>query len=195
MRFRTVLKMDNVLKEDQVKLLLSRAKEMDVIWYPIWRFSIYVGTRNRETYALRKKNVDLKNRKVLICETWNNKDGLKPYPKNHQHRWVELAPSLIPMIEELLKTDPESEFLFPRITKWDKGQQAAELRMFLAGLGLPRIRFHDLRATWATIMLNKGIEPIKVMAMGGWADLKTMQRYIRKAGTEIKGITDNLDLD
>ncbi|WP_164848339.1 hypothetical protein [Halobacteriovorax sp. HLS] len=39
-----------------------------------------------------------------------------------------------------------------------------------------------------------GVAPIKVMAMGGWADLKTMQRYIRKAGTEIKGITDSLNL-
>ena len=41
-------------------------------------------------------------------------------------------------------------------------------------LGLPDIRFHDLRATWATIMLSKGVEPIKVMSMGGWKDIKTM---------------------
>lgn len=59
--------------------------------------------------------------------------------------------------------------------------------MFLSGIGLKQINFHDLRASWATMMLNKGIEPIKVMAMGGWAELKTMQRYIRSAGTEIKG--------
>ncbi len=32
------------------------------------------------------------------------------------------------------------------------------------------------------------------MSMGGWRDLKTMQRYIRKAGVDIKGITNNLDL-
>ena len=66
--------------------------------------------------------------------------------------------------------------------------------MFLEGLGLPRIRFHDLRATWATIMLSMGIAPIKVMAMGGWKDLKTMQYYIRKAGVDTVGISDNLSL-
>lgn len=66
--------------------------------------------------------------------------------------------------------------------------------MFLLGLGLPRIRFHDLRATWATIMLSKGIAPIKVMAMGGWKDLKTMQIYIRKAGVNVDGIAESLDL-
>ena len=84
--------------------------------------------------------------------------------------------------------------MLPRIDKWDKGEQARELRMFLQGIGLPVIRFHDLRATWATLLLSKGVEPIKVMIMGGWKDLKTMQFYVRKAGVEIKGITDCLDL-
>jgi hypothetical protein len=32
------------------------------------------------------------------------------------------------------------------------------------------------------------------MSMGGWKDLKTMQRYIRKSGIDIKGITDDLSL-
>lgn len=43
-------------------------------------------------------------------------------------------------------------------------------------------------------MLSRGIEPIKVMKMGGWKDLKTMMIYARKAGVDIKGITDCLDL-
>jgi integrase len=64
--------------------------------------------------------------------------------------------------------------------------------MFLQGIGLPVIRFHDLRATWATLMMSKGVEPIKVMIMGGWKELKTMQIYIRKAGVDIRGITDCL---
>lgn len=32
------------------------------------------------------------------------------------------------------------------------------------------------------------------MAMGGGKDLKTMQIYIRKAGVNVHGITENLDL-
>lgn len=195
MRFRTVFRMDNVLNEMQTKTFLDKAKEMNVEWYPVWRFQVYVGTRSGEAIALRKANVDVKNRRILICETWNNKDGFKPYPKNHKHRWVEIAPSIIGMIEKLLVTDPESEFLLPRIDRWIRGDQARELRMFLSGIGLKQINFHDLRATWATMMLNKGIEPIKVMVMGGWKDMKTMQRYIRKAGIEIKGITDNFKID
>lgn len=70
-----------------------------------------------------------------------------------------------------------------------RGEQARDLRMFLLGLGLSRIRFHDLRATWATIMLSAGVVPVKVMDMGGWKDLKTMLLYIRKAGVDISGIS------
>lgn len=66
--------------------------------------------------------------------------------------------------------------------------------MFLIGLGLPVVRFHDLRASWATLMLGKGVEPAKVMIMGGWNDLKTMMVYMRKAGINIRGITDCLKL-
>ena len=66
--------------------------------------------------------------------------------------------------------------------------------MFLVGIGLPPVRFHDLRATWATLMLSKGVAPVKVMSMGGWKDMKTMMIYIRKAGIDIQGITDQFSL-
>lgn len=46
---------------------------------------------------------------------------------------------IIPLDSELLKKLSLSE--------------ARELRMFLLGRGLPGIRFHDLRATWVTILL------------------------------------------
>ncbi|MFN7903948.1 MAG: tyrosine-type recombinase/integrase [Pseudobdellovibrionaceae bacterium] len=100
----------------------------------------------------------------------------------------------IEIVPELKLKNYDSHFVLPRSRNWDKGEQARILRMFLQGVGLPQVRFHDLRATWATIMLSKGIEPIKVMSMGGWKSLKTMQIYIRKAGVNIKGITNSLDL-
>ena len=98
------------------------------------------------------------------------------------------------VLKELKLQNSESQFVLPRISKWNKGEQARELRMFLSGLGLSAIRFHDLRATWATLLLSKNVAPIKVMMMGGWKDIKTMQIYVRKVGVEIKGAADCLDL-
>ena len=68
------------------------------------------------------------------------------------------------------------------------------LRTFLLGIGLPPVRFHDLRASWCTAMLGMGVEPSKVMLAGGWSDLKTMMIYMRKAGISIRGMTDNFRL-
>lgn len=133
----------------------------------------------------------MKNRKIFVRETWNNREGFKDYPKNRQHRVLEIAPPLIPVLQELNERR-ENEFVLPRIERWDRGDQARELQIFLAGLGFPKIRFHDLRGTYCTMMLNRGVEPAKVMAMAGWQDLKTMARYLRKAGIMFKGSTDVL---
>lgn len=56
------------------------------------------------------------------------------------------------------------------------------------------MRFHDLRASWATALLGLGIEPAKVMIAGGRSDIKTMMIYMRKAGISIRGMTDDLRL-
>ncbi|MBL7687155.1 MAG: site-specific integrase [Bdellovibrionaceae bacterium] len=52
----------------------------------------------------------------------------------------------------------------------------------------------DLRATFATLLLQKGLEPIKVMKLGGWKTLKTMMIYVRKAGVDVAGTLDDFVL-
>lgn len=193
MKFRVGDKIKGVLTEKQIEILLNKAKELDCEWYPHWATAIYTGMRNGELYALTWDKVNLDDRKILVDCSWNNTDGFKS-TKSGDDRMVEIAPPLIPVLSELKLKHADSNFVLPRIDKWDKGEQARELRMFLMGLGLPRIRFHDLRASWATVMLGKGVEPIKVMIMGGWKDMKTMMIYMRKAGVEIRGITDDLRL-
>lgn len=193
MKFRIGDKIKQVLTEEQARILLTQAKIMESEWYPIWATALYTGMRNGELYALTWDKVNLEERKILVDCSWNNKDGFKD-TKSGDDRIVEIAPDLLTIFKQLHLSRAESNFVLSRIDKWDKGEQARELRMFLEGLGLPRIRFHDLRATWATLMLSKGIPPIKVMFMGGWKDLKTMQFYVRKAGVNITGISDVLSL-
>jgi integrase len=77
-----------------------------------------------------------------------------------------MAPNLVQILKQLKLQSAGSDFVLPRISRWDKGEQARELRMFMVGINLPPVRFHDLRATWATLMLSNGVEPVKVMSMG-----------------------------
>ena len=193
MKFRIGDKLKSVLTEEQIKIFLNQANIMESEWYPIWATALYTGMRNGELYALTWDKVNLEKRKIVVDCSWNNKDGFKD-TKSGDDRIIDIAPNLVYILKQLKVSGLDRPFVLPRIDKWDKGEQARELRRFLEGVGLPRIRFHDLRASWATVMLSKGIPAIKIMAMGGWKDLKTMQIYIRKAGVNIDGIADNLDL-
>ena len=100
---------------------------------------------------------------------------------------------LMPVLAELKIKTFSTGFVLPRICKWEQGEQARQLRLFLKSIGLPEVRFHDLRASWATLLLSRGVAPSKVMSMGGWSDMKTMMIYMRKAGIDIKGATSCLD--
>ncbi len=192
-KFRINDKIKNVLTEEQVKSFLNKALDYDWEWYPHCTMAIYTGMRNGELFALTWDKVNLDLRQIKVDTSWNNKDGFKS-TKSGDDRIVEVAPALVVLLKELKLRTAETGFVLPRLPRWTKGEQARELRMFLIGIGLPPLRFHDLRATWATIMLGRGVEPAKVMIMGGWQDMKTMMIYLRKAGITIRGITDHLDL-
>lgn len=184
-------KIFNVLSEKQAIEFLAKAKEQNSIWLPIWITALYTGMRSGELYALSWENVDLDQDTIKVCQSWSKKDGYKS-TKSGYDRIVQIAPPLKTLLRELrLLTGGEGHVL-PRLHKWDSGEQARELRMFLLGNNMTVVRFHDLRATWATVLMSKGVEPVKVMKMGGWKDLKTMMIYIRKAGIDTRGALDCL---
>ena len=86
------------------------------------------------------------------------------------------------------------DFVLPRIMLWVQGAQARILREFCSSVGLSPIKFHTLRACFATQLISSGVEPIKVMKVCGWRDLKTMGGYIRLSGITEMGITDSIKL-
>lgn len=192
MSFRIGDKLKGVYNAEQVRFLLNKAKALDWHWYRHYVMACYCGMRNGELYALTWDQVDLDQRQIKVDRAWNNKDGFKS-TKSGDDRMVEIAPNLLILLKQW-KLEGKDRFVLPRLKEWDTGRQAEKFREFATGIGLPQIRFHDLRASWCTILLSQGVEPVKVMKMGGWKDLKTMMKYLRQAGVDIKGITDNLDL-
>ena len=192
MKFQVVESLKGGLTEGQARKLPETARAVDHEWYPHWAVALYTGMRNGEIYALRWECVDFESGIIRVKATWNNKDGFKP-PKSWEERVVEIAPPLLVLLKRLRLQTGETGFVLPRVQDWDRGEQARVLRTFLAGMGQQPIRFHDLRASWATMLLLKGIEPIKVMAMGGWKDLKTLMKYVRIAAVDIRGATSKLN--
>lgn len=191
-RFKLNEKIKLVLNEDQIQTLLKKSRELDWNWYPHYAVALYTGMRSGELYALTWGKVNIEKRTILVNQSWTEKDGFKS-TKSGDDRVIEIPKPLIPLLTELKKTSDIESFVLPRLPGWNKGEQAKYLRCFLTSIGLPPIRFHDLRASWATLLLSKGVAPSKVMSMGGWKDMDTMMIYMRKAGIDIKDSTSVLD--
>lgn len=191
-KFKIKSKIKSVLNEQQIQFLLRKAQEQDWPWYPHYSVALFTGLRNGELYALRWINVDLDSRRIVVNSSWSSKDGFKS-TKSGNDRIVEIPKPLLPLLYELKLKFSESDFVLPRLNRWDRGEQAYDLRLFLKAIGLHEVRFHDLRASWATLLLSKGVPPSQVMAQGGWADMNTMMIYMRKAGIDIRNSTSVLD--
>lgn len=64
----------------------------------------------------------------------------------------------------------------------------------MKGIGIRPVKFHALRACFATQLLAKNIAPAIVMKICGWKNLKTMEYYVRLAGVSEQGATECLEI-
>jgi integrase len=105
---------------------------------------------------------------------------------------VPISAELERLLKQLRAGARDRKWVYPRIIDWQRGESARVLRAFCVGIGITSVKFHTLRACFATQLLCDNIAPILVMKICGWKDLKTLQTYTRLAGIEIEGATDTL---
>lgn len=186
-------KLPEILNLAEIKTLLAYARQINHPWYPIWAMALFTGMRSGELYALEWSSVDFDNNMIYVHRNWTSKTGVGA-TKGRCWRAVPLGPQLAQFLRELKLARGNEKSVLPRFQAWTDGRQADILREFCVGTGIPSVRFHTLRACFATQLIKDGVAPAVVMKIAGWKDLKTMQRYIRLAGIEVKGATDGLKL-
>lgn len=177
---------------EEIRKLLIEGKRLNHNWFHIWAVALLTGMRNGELHALVWSDVDLDNRRITVSKSYNTRMKIVKCTKAGYWRTVPISDELHALLSELKLAAGNREHVLPRFRDWDKGEQARVLRAFCIGVGLPSIRFHALRACFATQLLAHDIAPARVMKICGWKDLKTMQRYIRLAGIDEQGATQVL---
>ena len=109
-------------------------------------------------------------------------------------REVPISDELERLLRDLQAGAGDRKWVYPRVIAWQRGEAARVLRQFCEGIGMTSVKFHALRACFATQLLRDSVAPVVVMKICGWKDLKTMQKYIRLAGIEIEGATEKLKI-
>ncbi len=169
----------NVLSKSQLLKIFETIGEIDIFMACL--MTLFCGLRISEICSLKKQDVDLENEKVLIKNSKWNKDRVVMLPK-----------SMIPVIEKWFRWNTDSEyFIADRASgRFKKGTLAKKFSDALkkASLfietykdknGLPRhaYSFHTLRHTYATYLLEQGVDLYYVQRSLGHTDIHTTQIY------------------
>ena len=188
-------KVPQILTLSEVQKLLYEAKKQKHPWYPVWALAIQTGMRSGELYALKWSHIDFNNQNIRVSESYSWEQRATKSTKAGYWRNVPVSESLNEVLRELKCTTGDQNHVLPRLTGWSNGEAAKYLRSFLKRIGIDKeIVFHTLRACFATHLLSSGAEPVKVMAIGGWKDLKTFEIYVRLSGVNVSGVTDKLNV-
>jgi integrase len=196
-------KRPDILTGEEIRHLLSSAKTIQSPWYPVWAMAVMTGMRSGELYALLWKDVDFTSDQISVTKSYSKKamvkerdkypDGIKS-TKTEEWRHIPISTDLKDFLVELRRKTGHTSHVLPRIAAWGYGSQAAVLKEFCRCIEIKPVVFHALRACFAVQMLQSGVPAVTAMAIGGWEDMKTMMRYVRMAGVETKGATQNLKL-
>lgn len=188
------IKPPDILTLEEIKTFLIASKAVQHHWYPIWAFAILTGMRSGELHALTWNQIDLEKNLILVEKSYDSNAKVIGSTKGRYWRTVPINGSLKKLIIDLKNTSSGdvTDHVLPRSKDWDNGDQAVPIRNFLKTIKLKPIKFHALRACFATQMLANGVSAPVVMKIGGWKKSATMDIYLRLAGVDTKGATDCL---
>ncbi len=183
-----------VLNRTEIDTLLYQAKKLQHPFYNHWAMALLTGMRNGELHALNWTDVDLENKVISVTKSWSLKDGIGP-TKSTKNRYIPVSNELEMFLRNLKSKGLTSDGkVLEQLDHWVSGEQAKILKEFCREIGITPIKFHDLRATFITQMLVRGVSLAKVMKIVGHATIKTTMRYLRLVAQDTQGATESLGI-
>ena len=130
------------------------------------------GLRRGELLGLKWTDVDLDRGVLKIQRAISRQNGKvveAPLKTKNAYRTLPLSADAIDVLMQQRRKTGNSEWVFPSPTGGPMSPDSVlhMLQRVLKRAGLPRIRFHDLRHTFATMALQNGVDVKTVSSMLG----------------------------
>jgi len=154
------------LSPDEEERLLTKS--------PVWLreiiiFAISTGLRESELLDLKWSQVDTKRKTVTIFDQKNR--DIDTLPLNEK-AWSVL-------MDRMKHRTAHCDFIFPSARNTRIGNRNL-LRAFYKAMeeaGIQNFRFHDLRHTFATRLVQNEVDLYAVQKLGRWKNVSMVQRY------------------
>lgn len=181
---------------------------------PILATSLGLGVRRGEALGLRTQDIDLDRGIVTIAK------GLRYIPptlrapdegpyrltatKTGETREVPLPGFVTEVLRErMAERDAEAKaskvYAYNGFVFCDRDGGSVPLQTLYAWFkgalvraGLPDMRWHDLRASTITVLLDMGVDLLTIQRVVGHRDLATTRRYVGKTPVAMRGAADRI---
>lgn len=139
--------------------LLSKTKVIYPDFYPLLFTTIFTGMRKGEMLALTWDSINWITQKITVDKNYTH--GRLGTPKTGKIRVIDMSNELAKVLKEWRLACPHSELnlVFPISNGNYQSADNLAKRRFLPALnraGIDKIRFHDLRHTYASLLLANG---------------------------------------
>jgi len=168
--------------EDEEKLVkVSSAWLQDIIV-----FAINTGLRQSEILDLKWSQIDLTRRTLTILEQKNQ--GVDTLPLNR---------TTLQLLGKRATDSGMRGYVFPseNCTRMDNRNLLRAFYKALKRAGIENFRFHDLRHTFATRLVQAGVDLYSVQKLGRWRDTSMIMRYAHHYPESLRPGIEAIDRD
>ncbi|OLO35912.1 hypothetical protein BTR23_16340 [Alkalihalophilus pseudofirmus] len=189
---KVVQRPSQVYDELQVNELMSALQKVNIKWKLIVSIAVTTGMRRGEIVGLTWDDIDLEKGKFYVKNslTYTKEDGhlLKETKTKNSVRTITLAPSVTSLLKKYKNIKNKEKLslgekweggeLFLVFSQWNgKPMHPSSVTTwwsrFLERNELPKITFHELRHTSATLMINRGNHMKLISARLGHSNIGT----------------------
>lgn len=164
-----------ILPSEDMHTYLKAAKARDLL--PMFYLELVSGLWKGELVALRWDDLDIRNKIISVSKQYvHNPDGslelTRPKTENSV-RLVSIPQAAVDLLIQEYDKHPNSPYMFPSPITGEMYHPDSVVNLhkkILKDAGLPHIRFHDLRHTFATTALQNGVDVKTVSSMLGHYD-------------------------